>query len=162
MIGGGKVRPDPGKLQAVAEYPRPQSKKDVREFLGLVGYYRRFIPNFADIALPLTDLTKKRMPDRVKWSAGCEKAFQELKEALMRKPILAVADPTLEFMLQTDAPECGLGAVLSQMDAGGQENPIANASRKLQPRERNYSTIEKECLVSELVCSVWKRSFDRN
>ncbi|XP_064389549.1 uncharacterized protein LOC135337548 [Halichondria panicea] len=147
VIGGGKVRPDPQKLQAVAEYPRPQTKKDVRAFLGLVGYYRKFTPNFADIAVPLTDLTRKKKPEKVIWTGECDQSFIALKETLLKHPVLEVFDPNKQFLLQTDASERGLGAVLSQRDSEGQENPIAFASRKLQPRERNYATIEKECLA---------------
>lgn len=93
--------------------------------------YRCFTPQFSEVAAPLTDLTKKKMPDQVRWTNECEMAFQELKEALVRKPILAIVDPDKEFTLQTDASEQGLGAVLSQE---GQESPIAYASWKLQPR----------------------------
>ena len=146
VVGGGKVRPDPSKLKAVAEYPHPRVKKDVRAFLGLVGYYRRFVPQFADVAAPLTDLTKKNMPDNVQWTSDCEEAFQELKSALLQRPVLAVMDPSRKFVLQTDASDQGLGAVLSQ-EYGESDRPISYASRKLQPRERKYSTIEKECLA---------------
>ena len=147
VIGDGRVRPDPQKLQAVVEYPCPVTKKDVRVFFGLVGYYRRFIPSFASLAAPLTDLTRKKQPEKVVWSAECADAFQALKETLLHHPILSVVDPTKKFLLQTDASEQGLGAVLSQRDPEGQENPVAYANRKLQPREKNYSTIEKECLA---------------
>ena len=123
VIGNGRVRPDPQKLQAVVEYPCPVTKKDVRAFLGLVGYYRRFIPSFASVAAPLTDLTRKKQPEKVVWSAECADAFQALKETLLHHPILSVVDPTKNFLLQTDALKQGLGAVLSQRDPEGQENP---------------------------------------
>lgn len=77
IIGGGKIRPDTHKLQAVAELPRLQTKKDSRAFLGLVGYYQRFIPYFSHTAMPLSDLTKKKLPDMVEWSGQCEKALRK-------------------------------------------------------------------------------------
>ena len=147
VIGGGTVRPDPQKIEAVNNYPQPGSKKEVRAFLGLAGYYRRFVPHFATIAEPLTELTKGRNPDRVKWNERCEEAFHKLKELLSTPPILKVAEPNKQYVLQTDASEQGLGAVLSQVGENGGEHPVAFASRKFLPREKNYSVIEKECLA---------------
>ena len=147
VIGGGCVQPDPGKLKAVLEYPKPLTKKDVRAFLGLVGYYRRFVPEFSEVASPLTDLTKKKMPDKVIWTSLVERSFQSLKDSLVKSPVLRVADPTKPFTLQTAASERGLGAVLSQADSEGKDHPVAYASRKLHQREQNYATIEKECLA---------------
>ena len=115
VIGGGTVKPDPQKLEAVDNYPVPATKKEVRAFLGLSGYYRQFVPHFATIAEPLTELTKAKNPDKVKWSDRCERAFCKLKELLLTPPILKVAEPTKCYVLQTDASEQGLGAVLSQI-----------------------------------------------
>ena len=147
VIGGGTVRPDPQKLEAVNNYPKPVSKKEVRAFLGLAGYYRRFVPHFATIAEPLTELTKGKNPDQVKWNERCGEAFRKLKELLSTPPILKVAEPNKQYVLQTDASEQGLGAVLSQIGENGEEHPVAFASRKFLPREKNYSVIEKECLA---------------
>ena len=77
VVGGGKVRPDPNKLKAVAEYPHPRVKKDVRAFLGLVGNYRHFVPQFADVAAPLKDLTKRKIPYQVQWTSDCQEAFMK-------------------------------------------------------------------------------------
>ena len=146
VIEGGQVKPDPRKLEAMRDYPTPVSKKQVRAFLGLAGYYRRFISHFSTIAEPLTDLTKSRNPDRVKWTDNCEVAFCKLKELLVSPPVLKVVEPDKPYILQTDASELGLGAVLSQLK-DDEEHPVAFASRKLLPREKNYSVIEKECLA---------------
>ena len=146
IIGGGEVRPDPEKLSAVRDYPIPISKKQVRAFLGLAGYYRRFVPHFSTIAEPLTELTKSRNPDKVKWTDDCEVVFCKLKEILVAPPVLKVVEPDKPYILQTDASELGLGAVLSQLK-DGEEHPVAFVSRKLLPREKNYSVIEKECLA---------------
>jgi len=94
IIGGGQIRPDGRKVSAVKEFPRPVFKKDVRAFIELVGYYRKFIPNFSSIATPLTDLTRKKLPDRVSWSTDCHTAFESLKAALIKGPVLQIADPT--------------------------------------------------------------------
>ena len=147
VIGDGEVQPDPEKVRSVQNYPKPKTKKDVRSFLGLAGYYRRFIPGFTTVAAPLTQLTKMGQPSLVNVDQPCQKAFTHLKEVLMTRPVLQVADPGKPFLLQTDASDYGLGAVLSQEDAKDEEHPVAFASRKLFPREMNYSVIEKECLA---------------
>lgn len=98
VIGGGEVQPEPVNVRAVKEYPIPATKKDVRAFLGLVGYYRCFIPQFA---APLSDLTKKSKSQNVEWGAAQQTAFQHLKDALIDTPVLRVADPTKPYILQT-------------------------------------------------------------
>ena len=128
------------------------TKADVRSFLGLVGYYRKFIPNFLSIAAPLSDLTKKGAPTRVNWTSNCESAFRSLKEVLLLLPVLVNPDWDKPFILQTDASDRGIAGVLSQVDANGEEHPIVYLSRKLLPPEVAYSTIEKEFLA--LVWSV--------
>ena len=122
-------------------------RKRHRVFHVLTGYYRRFIPNFASLAAPLTDLTRKRAPMRVSWSKECEQAFKSLKGCLCSDPVLRSPNFEKQFILQTDASNRGIGAVLSQCDKESQEHPVAYYSRKLLPREERYSTIEKECLA---------------
>ena len=146
----GQVRPDPGKLEAVERYPVPKTKKEVRGFLGLTGFYRKFIENYSQLALPLSDLTKKSLPDKVNWSRDCEKAFSGLKKAMCQSPVLRNPDFDKRFLLQTDASDRGVGAVLSQQDDDGKDRPITYFSKKLLPRETRYSTVEKECLAIKL------------
>ena len=146
IIGGGSIRPDPSKVEAVLAYQRPVTKKDVRSFLGLIGYYRKFVPNFADAAAVLVELIKKGRPDKVIWARECEIAFDRLKKRMISAPVLQVADPSKPFILQTDASDLGLGAVLSQLQSG-EEHPVAFASRQLTPAEKKYSVVEKECLA---------------
>ena len=145
-IGRGLVKPQEAKLRAIREWPRPVTKKQVRAFLGLAGYYRRFIGGFATIAAPLTELTTKRHSRMVGWNPAAEAAFAQLKQALCTGPVLVAPDFTQEFVVQADASEVGLGAVLSQL-RGGEEHPVLYISRTLLPRERNYATVEKECLA---------------
>ena len=155
-LGGGVVRPEEDKVKAVKDFPTPKTKKEVRSFLGLAGYYRKFIPNFASIAAVLTDLTKKSAPVTVKWNSSCGDAFNTLKESLCQPPLLNSPDFNRKFILQTDASERGTGAVLSQLDERGQEHPVAFFSRKLLPREERYSTIEKECLAIKFGIQAFK------
>ncbi len=150
IVGGGQVRPEVSKLQAVEGFPVPTTKKAVRAFLGLTGYYRRFIPDFASVAAPLTDLTRKNVPNHVPWNSTCNRAFQELKRRLCNAPVLQSPDFTQPFVIQTDASDYGVGAVLSQRDSDGCDHPVAYFSKKLLPREQNYSTVEKECLAIRL------------
>ena len=115
-------------------------------FLGLAGYYRRFVPNFATVAAPLTKLTTKDSPDKVKWDQTLQGSFDSLKNILTSSPLLRNPDFEKHFYLQTDASGIGLGTVLSQGE-GDDEHPVAYWSRKLLPRETRYSAVEKECLA---------------
>ena len=99
------------------------------------------------MAIPLTELLKKGQPEKVNWNPECDDAFRHAKEALVQAPVLRLANPTEMFVLQTDASNQGLGAVLSQYSEDGYEHPVAFASRKLLPREVNYAVVEKECLA---------------
>ena len=145
-LGQGAVSLQEDNVEKIHNAARPKTKKEVRSFFGLVGYYHDFIPNFAAVAAPLSDLTKKGQPNHVKWSEPQEKAYASLKQAIIRKPILQLPDMGKGFVLRTDASDVGVGAALLQ-DAGGKLFPVAFASKKLLPREQKYSTIEKECLA---------------
>ena len=149
MIGSGGVEPEPSKVAVVNRFETPKTKTQVRTFLGITGYYRRFIPNYAAVALRLTELTKKCAPTQVIWTAQCEAAFQELKRLLCSAPILTSPDFDKQFILQTDASEYVVGAVLSQHDKHGHDHPVAYFTRKLLSREVWYSTVE-ECLAIKL------------
>ncbi|XP_041102688.1 uncharacterized protein LOC121313985 [Polyodon spathula] len=145
-MGNGRVKPVASKVQALVDTPVPRTKAQVRSLLGLAGYYRRFIPEFSTIVSPLIDLTKKSAPNTVKWSDECQEAFDMIKRILCQAPALVSPDFDREFILQTDASDVGLGAVLSQ-EIDGVEHPVLYISRKMAQRERNYSVIEKECLA---------------
>ncbi|MGH0163547.1 UNVERIFIED_CONTAM: hypothetical protein FKN15_045983 [Acipenser sinensis] len=162
-LGRGLIKPQLNKIEAILACKAPVNKKQVRAFLGLIGYYRRFIENFASRAAPLTELTRASAPVTVKWSAEAETAFNDLKSAVCSEPVLVSPDFEKPFILQTDASEVGLGAVLSQV-IKGEEHPVLFLSRKLLPRERNYATVEKECLsvkwaVEALRYYLWGRKF---
>lgn len=150
VVGGGQVHPEPSKLTAVENFPTPSTKKQVRAFLGLTGYYRRFMADYANLAAPLTDLTRKAAANTVIWTPKCEHSFQELKRLLCAAPVLHSPDFASPFILQTDASDRGVGAVLAQKGEDNCDHPVAYFSRKLLPRELRYSTIEKECLAIRL------------
>lgn len=138
------VSPDPKKVEAVTEFKTPKDVKQVRGFLGLTGYYRRFIPNYAQKAEPLFKLTRKETP--FDWDDDCQIAMDFLKSCLTSEPILCFPDFTRPFFIHTDACDLGLGAALMQKDDMGRDVAVAFASRTLHKSERPYSTPEKECL----------------
>ena len=146
IISREGVATDPAKVQAVTSWPAPTTKSDVRSFLGLASYYRRFIKNFAEIAAPLYKLSTSGKESAFAWSLECERAFRGLKGRLVEAPVLAYPRFDLEFVLDTDASDFGIGAVLSQVQ-DGQEKVIAYASRALSKAERNYSVTKKEMLA---------------
>ena len=123
------VSTDPAKIEAVKQWPVPSKVTDVRSFLGLASYYRRFIQDFAEIAAPLHRLTVKSM-EKFKWTPECDEAFRVLKEKLVSAPVLAFPCFTEEFVVDCDASDYGRGAVISQRQ-GGDEKVIAYASQVL-------------------------------
>jgi hypothetical protein len=125
--------------------PLPQTKKQLRSFMGTISFYRKFIDNLATMASPLTDLLKKGLPDKLTWSDNDSKCFAHLKDCLTKSPVLQLPDNTKLFHLRTDASNTALGAILLQY-CNDKPMPVAYASRKLLPREQNYATVEKECL----------------
>ena len=165
MIGDGQIKPLSAKVEAIATWPKPTTKKKVRAFLGLVGYYRKFIPKFSEIAAPLSSLTGKKITDPITWTAACQTAFDKLKNALISQPILATPDFGKPFTVYTDASNDGLGAVLCQPGAEDELHPVVYLSKKLLPREKHLSTIEKECLaiiwaLQRLKPYLWGRTFE--
>lgn len=146
VVGNEQLRPMSDKIKAIQDAQRPETKEQLRSFLGLIGFYRKFVPNFACIALPLTDLTKKGNPTKLVWENCHEIAFRTLKSSLINSPILKLPNLKESFILQTNASDRGLGAVLLQCE-GDQKLPVAYASRKLKDSESVYATVEKECLA---------------
>ena len=145
-IGPGYISPQQAKVDAVANFARPVRKKDIRSFLGLAGYYHRYIPWFSCIAAPLSDLTRIQGPDTREWTPECQQAFESLKQGISSQPTLALPDYSKLFLLQTDASDRGIGAVLSQTTDQG-DHPIAFYSRKFFNREQRYTTMEQEGLA---------------
>jgi hypothetical protein len=156
IVSGDGVEVDPEKTEAINSWDTPRSVKEVRSFLGLCSYYRRFVPGYAEIAAPMTALQRKGV--RFKWSDECQRAFEALKQALVSPPILAMpfdvkqvdgepAGQVGRYVLDTDASDHSIGAVLSQVQDDGTERVIAYASRKLHPAEVNYCVTRRELLA---------------
>ena len=138
------IRPDPDLLQAIQDIPPPANPKELRSFLGLASYYRRFVKDFAKIAAPLHCLLQKGT--EYQWDQTCQQAFLQLKQILTSNPITAYPDFTQPFRLYTDASGVGLGAILAQVQ-NGKERIICCASRSLNNSERRYPATKLECLA---------------
>jgi hypothetical protein len=128
---------DPEKVQAIQEWPAPRNVAEVRYFMGLVGYYRRFIAGFSKIAHSITSLQRKE--NKFQWTEECESSFQRLKQLLTSAPILKIADPNKDYVVCTDACKEGLGGVLSQ-----EGFVVCYESQKLKEHEKNYATHDLE------------------
>jgi hypothetical protein len=125
------IRPDTKKVEAVQTWPVPKNVHDVKSFLGLVNYVRKFIEHYSEIAVPLTNLTKKSHP--WVWTGRCQDAFELVKQKLIKAPLLHTPDECLPYEVVTDASDLGLGGVLLQ-----EGQPVAFESRKLNDAELNY------------------------
>lgn len=134
------------ELATIENYLQPQTKSQMRSFLGLANYYRRFIPCFAEKATALIDAIRGKVQGSIRWPRQMEGAFKAIKRALCNDLVVVTPDFSKIFILQMDASETAIGAVLCQ-DQEGVERPIAFASKKLNTTETRYSTIERECLV---------------
>ena len=143
-IGQGQVKPVRAKIDAIVNYSEPKDKKSLMRYLGAVGYYRRFCVNFSTITYPLTELLAKNV--KYIWSEECSNAFNKIKRLLTTSPVLITADYTEQFTLFVDASDVGAGAVITQRGNDETDHPVSFYSKKFDKHQRNYSTIEKECL----------------
>ncbi|KAG6510926.1 hypothetical protein ZIOFF_028973 [Zingiber officinale] len=144
-----KVRMDPKKVLAIVEWQTPSTIPELRSFLGLANYYRKFIAGYSKKAAPLTDLLKKNM--RWEWSDACKEAFEKLKTAIASEPVLRLPDFELPFEVHTDASDRAIGGVLVQ-----EGHPVAFESRKLNAAEQKYSAHEKEMVAVVHCLQVWR------
>ena len=144
VVSSEGVSTDPEKIRAIQEWKTPQDLTDVRSFLGLCSYYRKFVPHFSAIAKPLTKLTEKGQP--FAWGEEQEKAWLQLKEKLLTAPVLAYPIPGVSFTVDCDASGYGIGAVLSQVQ-DGRERVISYGSRSLTKEERRYCVTKREMLA---------------
>ena len=159
------ILPSPAQIKAVSEWTRPSNVQEVRQFIGLAQHYRRFIPSFASIASPITDLTKgtgsKRRP--VAWTPDCEKAFVQIKHLLTSSPVLLIPDINKPFRIETDSSDFGVGAVLLQPSDDPNSttwHPVAYESKKLSSAERNYPAQERELLGIIHALRTWECFID--
>ncbi|XP_063949873.1 uncharacterized protein LOC135152720, partial [Daucus carota subsp. sativus] len=143
------IKVDPAKIEAIMNWERPKTPTEIRSFLGLAGYYRRFVQDFSRIATPLTKLTRKN--EKFIWNEKCEESFQELKKRLVSAPVLSLPDDQGNFVIYSDASYKGLGCVLMQHD-----KVIAYASRQLKPHEQKYPTHDLELAAIVFALKIWR------
>lgn len=148
IVGNGCLKTDPDKVRAIKEFPVPATVRQVRRFLGITGWYRRFIANYSGLAAPLTNLTAGQ--GKFNWSNEANVAFEKLKRCITTAPVLANPDFSRQFIIQCDASGTGVGSVLYQVHEDGLEHPIAFMSKKLNAAQRNYSVTELECYAAVL------------
>lgn len=146
IVGHACLKTDPDKVAAIVEYPQPKTVKQVRRFLGMTGWYRRFIARYAETSAPITDLLKKNR--EFKWTPEIQVSFDGLKHSLTSAPFLANPNFGKPFVIQCDASKTGIGGVLYQLTDDGREAPIAYTSQKLNDAQRNYSVTELECFAA--------------
>ncbi|GJP48756.1 hypothetical protein CLOM_g8031 [Closterium sp. NIES-68] len=149
IVGNNGLKVDPKKVTAVQEWPVPQDVGQVRSFLGLANYFRRFLENYSTIVAPLTALTRKGWA--WEWTSECQQAFEEVKRRLTSAPVLVLPDPGKPYEVVTDASTVGIGAVLLQ-----EGRPVAFESRKLSPAEQRYTTTEQELLAVVHALRTWR------
>uniref|UniRef100_A0A3P9MBI2 Gypsy retrotransposon integrase-like protein 1 n=1 Tax=Oryzias latipes TaxID=8090 RepID=A0A3P9MBI2_ORYLA len=155
IIDSGNIRPDPAKIAAVTSWEPPTSRKQLQRFLGFANFYRRFIRNYSSIAAPLTQLTSVTKP--FIWTPEAQSAFTKLKDLFTSAPILSQPDPLRQFVVEVDASDSGVGAILSQREVNsGKLKPCAFFSRKLSTAEKNYDVGNHELLAIKLALEEWR------
>lgn len=149
VIGDGCIRTDIEKIKAIVDFPIPKTVRHVRRFVGMTGWYRRFLKDYATVAAPLTDLYSLT-DSKFRWNPIAQEAFEKLKVAMSTAPILSHPDFSKHFFIQCDASTYGVGSVLFQLSDDGKESPISYFSQKLNKAQKNYSVTELECLAAVL------------
>jgi len=144
IMGEGRVEMEEDKVEGVLRWPTPQCVRDVRKFLGLANYYRRFVKNFAKVVLPMNRLTRK--DEKWKWGDEQQRAFEQLKAAFTTRPVLAAPELDREFRVEADASNFATGGVLSVKCEDELWRPVAFISKALNETERNYEIHDKEML----------------
>ncbi|KAI2648698.1 Transposon Tf2-9 polyprotein [Labeo rohita] len=159
IVSAEGMRMDPEKIKAVVDWPSPDSRKALQRFLGFANFYRRFIRNYSQLAAPLTALTSPRMAFR--WSDAAEAAFANLKRRFVSAPILVTPDPSRQFVVEVDASEVGVGAVLSQRSPSDDKmHPCAFFSHRLSSAETNYDIGNRELLAVKLALEEWRHCWE--
>uniref|UniRef100_A0A803JPC4 ribonuclease H n=1 Tax=Xenopus tropicalis TaxID=8364 RepID=A0A803JPC4_XENTR len=149
------IRMDPKKISSILDWPAPTSRKAVQRLVGFANFYRKFIRNFSQIILPITELTRSNQ--KFVWTCQAQTAFEILKKLFTSAPILCHPDPSLPFTLEVDASESAVGAILSQRVGLIEElHPVAFFSRKLNKSEQNYDVADRELLAIKLALEEWR------
>ncbi len=154
IVSAGEIKPDPAKVDAVAKWSVPETRKALQRFLGFANFYRRFIRNFGQVAAPLMALTSTKVP--FTWSAQDQEAFENLKSQFISAPVLSTPDPERQFLVKVDASDVRVGAVLSQCSSrDGKVHPCAYFSHRFNPAERNYDIVNRELMAARLALGEW-------
>ncbi|CAI7877024.1 unnamed protein product, partial [Closterium sp. NIES-54] len=153
MVSAEGVHVDPRKIEAVKKWKVPKNMKELQQFLGFTNYYNRFVPQYAKIAAPLVDLLKKDTP--FKWDTPHQQAMEQLQTALTTAPVLILPDPEKDYVVEAEASDQAVGAVLMQ-DHGNGLQPIAYLSKKLHGAELNYPIHDKEALAMVVAFKAWR------
>lgn len=154
IVGASGISMDESKVTSILEWPKPTSVKGVQSFLGFANFYRRFIRDYSKIVTPMTSLTKKDLP--FDWNPKCDEAFEALKIRFTSAPILAHFDPSLATVVETDASDYAMGAIISQIGKENILHPVVFDSRKLSPAELNYEIHDKELLAIIWCFQKWR------
>ena len=154
LVSGQGLRMDPAKVEAVKNWPKPETVKGVQAFLGFANFQRRYIKDFSEILAPLSGLTKKDTP--FEWTTDCQQAFDRVKKAITSAPVLRLFDHSKPAIIETDASDKAIGAVLLQEDEQGRMHPVAFYSRKLTAPELNYDIHDKELLAIVVALEEWE------
>ncbi|GJP63019.1 hypothetical protein CLOP_g20071 [Closterium sp. NIES-67] len=153
LVSAQGVHVDPKKIEAVRTWKTPENVKELQQFLGFANYYNRFVPQYAKIAAPLMNLLKKNTP--YKWEPKHQEAVEQLKQALTSAPVLILPDPERDYVIEADASDQAVGAVLMQ-DQGNGLQPIAYLSKRLHGAELNYPIHDKEALAIIIAFKAWR------
>ncbi len=157
IISSEGVAMDDKKVQSVLNWPQPKTVKELQRFFGFVNFYKRFIRNFSTIAAPFTSLLGGGGRQRLDWSPSAQHAFLQLKDRFTTAPILHHLDPNLEFTVEVDASNTGIGAILSQRQGNPSKLfPCASYLRKLNAAERNYDVGDRELLAMKAAFEEWR------
>lgn len=149
IVGADGLRVDPSEVEAAQKWPVPQTVAQLRSFLGLANYFRKFIQGYSSMAAPLTALTAAKVP--WEWTKECQQAFEDIKTALTNAPVLALPDPNKPFVIISDASIYGTGGILMQED-----RVVAYLSHKFDSAQKNYSTTDQECLGVIHALTEWR------
>ena len=154
MIGPDGLQMDPAKIKVIQDWPEPRKVKDIQSFLGFANFYRRYIHNYSDIVVPLTRLTRKNIP----WNFDekCKLAFLTLKQAFITAPVLTHYKPGCPLVIETDASDYALAAILSQVEPNGEIHPITFLSQTFTDTELNYDTHDKELMAIFEAFKAWR------
>jgi hypothetical protein len=160
IVKPNEISMDPTKLAGIRDWIPPKNVKGVRSFLGFGNFYRRFIGNYAAIAKPMNELTKKTKV--FEWSQECQTAFDNLKKKFLEKPVLVVPNPSEPFYVESDASKWATGAVLRQRDMNGDLKPCGYISHSFTPTERNYDIYDRELLGIIRALETWRHFLEES